>query len=56
MLKLNGIRGVTFKLIQSYLTNRTQYVIYNSSLFKGSHVTIGFPQGSILGPLDLVQT
>ena len=38
-------------LIKSYLQNRKQYVVYNSSESKCKTITCGVPQGSILGPL-----
>jgi len=51
--KLNhyGIRGTTLSLINSYLSNRTQYVQYNSENSNILKVTSGVPQGSVLGPL-----
>ena len=52
--KLNtcGIRGVADKWIKSYLTGRKQ-VVFNNGQSSSSilYVTIGTPQGSILGPL-----
>jgi Skp family chaperone for outer membrane proteins len=50
-LKYYGIRGIAHDWIKDYLTNRKQYVIYNSSKSSMGNVTIGVPQGSILGPL-----
>jgi endonuclease V-like protein UPF0215 family len=57
--KLNtyGIRGVAYKWMQSYLSNRTQSVRIleensNSYILSNKHkITHGVPQGSILGPL-----
>ena len=46
-----GVRGNALKLMQSYLSNRKQYVQegnIKSSLYS---VISGDPQGSILGPL-----
>ena len=49
-----GIRGIVLDLIYNYLSNRKQYVYYDnhcdcySTL---SDVTVGVPQGSVLGPL-----
>ena len=46
-----GIRGITLKLIESYLTNRQQFVKINNSRSTSKTVTCGVPQGSVLGPL-----
>ena len=50
-LKLLGICGRYFNLIQSFLDNRHQRVILNGQSSKWSLVEAGVPQGSILGPL-----
>ena len=42
-----GIRGISFKLMQSYLSNRKQCTVINK-VKSSSH---GVPQGSTLGPL-----
>lgn len=39
------------KLIESYLSLRTQFVFKEGSSSKGRHVEYGVPQGSILGPI-----
>lgn len=46
-----GIRGKSLNLMQSYLSNRLQYVHYNDAASARVPLTIGVPQGSILGPL-----
>ena len=53
MFKLNhyGFRGICYKWFKNYLSDRKQYVSYNSSVSSLTNVTCGVPQGSILGPL-----
>ena len=46
-----GIRGPMLKWIESYLTGRTQYVIFDGEESEVRTVQCGVPQGSILGPL-----
>ena len=46
-----GIRGVLLKWFESYLTDRSQYVIYDGVRSETKVVECGVPQGSILGPL-----
>ena len=46
-----GIRGVPLELIRSYLTNRKQYVVHNGMESSQQGISVGVPQGSILGPL-----
>ena len=50
-LKHYGIRVLAFSWIQSYLTNRTQYVSINDTNSTCINVTCGVPQCSILGPI-----
>ena len=45
------ICGIEFNWISDYLFNRTQYVAYNNDCSNLESVTLGVPQGSILGPL-----
>ena len=49
-----GIRGNAFKLLKSYLTDRTQYVVYDSKQSEILPIKCGVPQGSILGPLFFI--
>jgi hypothetical protein len=51
--KLNhyGIRGLANDLINSYLSQRYQYVEVDDISSKRTLITCGVPQGSILGPL-----
>ncbi len=51
--KLNyyGINGVAYNLMESYLTNRKQYVDMDDVKSEMLMVTTGVPKGSILGPL-----
>ena len=51
--KLNfyGLRGNINSLIQSYLTNRKQYVSINGFESDVKEISCGVPQGSSLGPL-----
>jgi hypothetical protein len=49
-----GICHNTFKGFQSYLSNRKQYVSWRGALSKETDVSIGVPQGSILGPLFFI--
>ena len=46
-----GVGGIPLQLIQNYLTNRKQYVKYNTHKSTLKMIDTGVPQGSILGPL-----
>ena len=50
-LELYGVRGVALDLMRSYLSNRYQKVKINHSFSERKPITLGVPQGSILGPL-----
>ena len=50
-LKHYCISDHTIELIRSYLSNRLQAVVVNSTQSNLSHLSYGVPQGSILGPL-----
>ena len=46
-----GIRGNTLKLLESYLSNRSQYVNVLNECSEQEKIIFGVPQGSVLGPL-----
>lgn len=46
-----GIRGNTWKWVQSFLHNRTQQVLLDGEMFNQLPVVSEVPQGSVLGPL-----
>ena len=50
-LEIYGVRGNMLKLIESYLTNRYQYVSVFNEKSEKLPVEYGVPQGSCLGPL-----
>lgn len=46
-----GFRGIIFNWIRSYLENRQQFVRVGSALSSGKRISVGVPQGSVLGPM-----
>ena len=46
-----GIRGSMLKWMESYLTDRSQYVVFDGKVSETHGIKCGVPQGSILGPL-----
>ena len=50
-LKFYGFSDSALKLITSYLSNRSQFVVFDSFSSKLNSITTGVPQGSILGPI-----
>jgi hypothetical protein len=50
-LQYYGIRNNALSLLDSYLTNRKQYVEIDNIQSEFSNISTGVPQGSILGPL-----
>ena len=49
-----GIRGLALQLIKSYLINRKQFVRANGANSSFSNLTMGVPQGTILGPFYFI--
>ena len=45
-----GVKGSANKLLQSYLSERLQYVEFETQILDKLPITTGVPQGSILGP------
>ena len=47
----NGVRGVMQHWFESYMTNRKQYISIKNYNYSMSNITLGVPQGSVLGPV-----
>lgn len=50
-LECYGIRGNTFNLIKSYLSDRKQHVNIDDTISSFRQVKYGVPQGTVLGPV-----
>ena len=50
-LKHYGINGTALNLMESYLSNTNQYIVFKDTISDMLPITTGVPQGSILGPL-----
>ena len=50
-LHFYGIHGITLSIFKNYLSNRIQFVEYEDYKSDTLTITIGVPQGSVLGPL-----
>ena len=50
-LNIYGFRGKIWKLLMSYLQDRTQYTKIGNNFSEFKYMCCGVPQGSVLGPL-----
>ena len=50
-LQHTGIRGVILSWFKSYFSNKKQYFSVKNSSSSMSNITLGIPQGSVLGPV-----
>lgn len=50
-LEYYGIRGIAYKIIDSYLSDRIQIVKWQGRNCDKRNIDVGVPQGSILGPV-----
>ncbi len=46
-----GVRGTNWNWFSSYLDSRSQLVMWQGESSNTQSITVGVPQGSILGPL-----
>lgn len=53
-LSIYGVRGIPLKLLESYLTNRKQYVNFGGARSEVLVQAHGVPQGSVIGPILFV--
>ena len=53
-LKHYGIRGVAYTWFESYLIERKEYGSINGYYSKHLSISLGVPQGSVLGPLSFL--
>ena len=53
-LQFYGIQGSTLTWIKSWLTSRSQSVVIDGECSKSVDVTLGVPQGTLLGPLIIL--
>ena len=54
-LQYYGLKQTALKLLNNYLTNRTQYVVVDDVMSAKLPLKVGVPQGSILGPMLFIQ-
>ena len=46
-----GVKDIEYQWFSDYLNNRSQVVFHNKTLSNKNDMTIGVPQGSVLGPI-----
>ena len=51
ILECSGIYGNLRRLISNFLSNREQRVLLNGESSEWKRISVGVPQGSVLGPL-----
>lgn len=50
-LERYGFRGLSLKFLESYMTGRHQTVVIDNHVSTQQPITMGIPQGSVLGPI-----